>query len=478
MPNQYIVLVVDDDPDKRLLLKAALQMAGWEVRTADDGEAGLAAVTSYQPDLIITDVMMPRMDGYELARRVRANPLTRFIPIIIQTALRSDAQDERRGAEVGALGYTVDPTDIDLLLARARTLLDFKNYLDTCEEAAFTDDLTHIGNRRRFKSQMEREVTRSLRYGSPFCLYLIEVDNFARLNDVYGRQAGEEVLCCVADTLLKGVRAIDTCVRLEQALFAIILPEETHERILDVAERLRLAIEMIAVTGVTEPIKTSFGIAEFPTAAQNALGLLEAAHLALAQAKQSRKVAFVRALTWIKNFVNVSGGLVNPPSCFISYAWSTPDNDAWVTMLARDLKEAGIKVILDRRDNAAIGSNIARFISRIETSDFIVVVGTPLYMEKYLNRISATGSVAAAEVDLINSRLLATEEEKNTVLPLLREGEPKSALPPLMRGRVCGNFQREENYLESLFDLILTLYGIAFDHPTAEDFRESLRGRA
>ncbi len=132
--KKFDVLVVDDDPDKRMLLTIALEIAGYEVRNANDGEAGLAAVESYQPDLIVTDVMMPKMDGYELARRVRANPLTRFIPIIIQTAARSEAQDARRGAEVGALGYITDPLDIDLLLARVRTLLDFKGYLNMLEE--------------------------------------------------------------------------------------------------------------------------------------------------------------------------------------------------------------------------------------------------------------------------------------------------------------------------------------------------------
>lgn len=131
-----LVLVVDDDQDKRTLLTIALQMAGHEVRTANDGEEGLEAVEAYRPDLIIADTMMPKMDGYELARRVRANPQTRYIPIIIQTAARSGAQDTRRGSEVGALGYITDPTDIDLLLARARTLLDFKNYIDKLEEAA------------------------------------------------------------------------------------------------------------------------------------------------------------------------------------------------------------------------------------------------------------------------------------------------------------------------------------------------------
>src|SRR3712207_5445138 len=142
------VLVVDDDPDKLDMLAMALRMEGYGVHTATDGEAGLAGVEAAQPDLIITDVMMPRMDGYELARRVRSNPSTRFIPIIIQSAARHDPEDIQQSFEVGALGYFPDPTDLKLLLARARTLLEFKNYLDTCEEAAFTAPLTGLANRR------------------------------------------------------------------------------------------------------------------------------------------------------------------------------------------------------------------------------------------------------------------------------------------------------------------------------------------
>ena len=152
------VLVVDDDQEKRTLLQVALQIAGYTVHLAEDGAQAWAAIESNPPDLIVTDVMMPVMDGYELARRVRANAQTRFIPMIIQTAARDAAEDLRRGAEAGALGYITDPTDLELLLARARTLLDFKRYLDSCEEAAFTDHLTGLANRRRFERQMEREV--------------------------------------------------------------------------------------------------------------------------------------------------------------------------------------------------------------------------------------------------------------------------------------------------------------------------------
>src|SRR5688500_383394 len=172
------VLVVDDEPDKRMLSHIALQTTRYAVETAQDGAAALVAIESNPPDLIVTDVMMPVMDGFELARRVRANAQTRFIPMIIQTAARDAAEDLRLGAEAGALGYITDPTDLDLLLARARTLLDFKKYLDTCEEAAFTDHLTGLANRRRFERQMEREIDRTRRYGRPFCLLILDIDHF------------------------------------------------------------------------------------------------------------------------------------------------------------------------------------------------------------------------------------------------------------------------------------------------------------
>jgi diguanylate cyclase (GGDEF)-like protein len=479
MPSQFTVLIIDDEPDKRELLKLAFEVDGYKVLTANDGVEGLAVVFGgYWIDLIVTDVMMPNMDGYEMVRRVRANPQTRFIPVIIQSATRSAAQDSRLSAEAGALGFIDDPTDLDLIRARARTLLELKSYMDSTEEAAFTDDLTGLANNRRFKRQLEREVARSQKYGHPFCLCLMEVDNFVKLNEVFGRSAGEEVLCSVGDALLAGTRGIDLAARLEQSLFALILPETPYKQCLEVAERLIVTIERLNVPGVSERITVSCGISEFPAAAQDSSGLLEATHLALGGEKRARRAIFNKALRWVNDYVSTAGRVDDPPSCFISYAWSTPENDDWVTMLAKDLREAGINTILDRRDNAAIGLSVSRFISRIETSDFIVVIGTPLYLKKYQNKVSAMGSVAAAEVDLIDGRLLGTEDEKNSVLPLLREGEPKSALPPLMRGRVYGNFRHDEGYLENLFDLILTLHGIPFDNQTVESFRRALRGRA
>lgn len=276
---------MDDDDDKRLLLKVALEMAGYVVKTARDGVEGLTAVESFQPDLIITDVMMPKMDGYEFARRVRANPLTRFIPIIIQTAARNDAKDARRGAEVGALGYITDPTDLDLLMARAQTLLDFKNYLDTCEEAAFTDHLTGLANRRRFERQLEREIARTLRYTRPFCLLLLDIDHFKQVNDSYGHEAGDEAIRRIAVILQAGTRGIDTAARIGGEEFAVLLTETELSGGLEVAERLRLAIkaEEIPVVG---QVTASFGVAEFPLCAPTGRELVAIADSAMYEAKR------------------------------------------------------------------------------------------------------------------------------------------------------------------------------------------------
>ncbi|HEX5706786.1 MAG TPA: TIR domain-containing protein [Pyrinomonadaceae bacterium] len=192
------------------------------------------------------------------------------------------------------------------------------------------------------------------------------------------------------------------------------------------------------------------------------------------QRRARRRTAFESALVRVKAIVRDEGK--TSPSCFVSYAWGE-GRERWVNDLASDLRNASVAVILDQQDNSALGASVARFISRIEQSDFVVVIGTPLYRRKYENKVSTTGSVVAAEVDLINLRLIGTEEEKETVLPLLVEGDSRTSLPPLMRGRVYGHLlqEQEDTYFAALFDLILTLYRIPVTHPGVSDARDSLR---
>lgn len=284
MESKSNILVVDDNPDKLYLLEAALKLAGYGVTTATDGDEALAAIDSFQPDLVITDVMMPRMNGYELAQRIRANPLTRFIPVIMQTAAGRRVEDLRRASEVGALGYITDPTDLDLLLARTRTLLEFKAYLDVCEEAAFTDHLTGLANRRRFERQLEREVNRTQRLGHPLSVLMIDIDNFKSVNDSFGHDVGDEALRGFGKVLREGTRGIDLAARIGGEEFAVLLVETELHRAIEVAERLRIAIRNMPVPSA-DHITASFGVAECPSSAQTADDVLKVADTFLYQAK-------------------------------------------------------------------------------------------------------------------------------------------------------------------------------------------------
>ena len=286
MHSKSNILVVDDNPDKLELIEAALSLAGYQVTTASEGVEALAAIESYQPDLVITDVMMPRMNGYELAQRIRGNPVTKFIPVIMQTAAGRRAEDLRRASEVGALGYITDPTDIDLLLARTRTLLEFKAYLDVCEEAAFTDHLTGLANRRRFERQLAREVARVERFERPFTLLMIDIDNFKNLNDNFGHDAGDEAIRRLSKVLREGTRGIDLAARIGGEEFAVLLVETSKEGGSEVAERLRAAIKSLEIPQA-DHITASFGVAECPRDAQTAADILKAADVALYEAKRN-----------------------------------------------------------------------------------------------------------------------------------------------------------------------------------------------
>ena len=286
METRSNILVVDDNPDKLRLLEAALRLAGYHVITATDGEEALASVESFQPDLIITDVMMPRMNGHELAERIRSNPRTKFIPVIMQTAAGRNADDLRRASEVGALGYITDPTDLDLLMARTRTLLEFKAYLDVCEEAAFTDHMTGLANRRRFERQLDREVNRTLRYNHPFSLLMLDLDHFKFVNDNFGHNTGDEAIRGIGRVLQEGTRGIDLAARIGGEEFAVLLVETGQSGAVEVAERLRLAIRAMAIPLVGQ-ITASFGVAECPLSGQTAAEMLNAADVALYEAKRS-----------------------------------------------------------------------------------------------------------------------------------------------------------------------------------------------
>lgn len=162
------------------------------------------------------------------------------------------------------------------------------------------------------------------------------------------------------------------------------------------------------------------------------------------------------------------------PKCFISYAWGDKKQERWVEILATDLQKAGVNVLLDKWQNAHIGSSISRFTEKIEECDKIIVVGTPAYRKKYANNEEKRGFVVATEGDLMAPRMLGTEKEKKSVMPILLEGEVKESLPLWLQSRVHADFRKERAYFTKTFDLILSLYDIDPNDPGVAGFREPL----
>jgi two-component system cell cycle response regulator len=253
-PNR--ILVVDDHPDNVELLRARLSAQGYEVQAANDGEQALAAVAAEPPDLILLDVMMPRMDGMEVARRIKANSDLPFIPIIMQTALDST---ERRveGLDAGADDYITKPINFAELEARIRSMLRIKTLqkdLETREreleemnlrllEIARTDSLTGVDNRRYLQERLHEMFEHSLRMEEALTCIMWDIDHFKSVNDTYGHQAGDEVLKQFAATLREYVREIDRVGRYGGEEFVLLLPGTPVDSAVSFAERLRQTVE-------------------------------------------------------------------------------------------------------------------------------------------------------------------------------------------------------------------------------------------
>jgi len=191
--KQY-VLVVDDDPDIVRFVQLNLTMEGLEVSTAPDGEAALAAIAERRPDLAIIDVMMPRLGGLDLAGRLRADPMTASMPIIMLTAKGTTA-DKVIGLGAGADDYLVKPFDIMELVARVRSTLR-RN-----QEYREVSPLTGLpGNNR-----ILREIRDRMRTGADYAVCHIDIDRFKSVNDVYGFGRGDEFISALARSLHRAV---------------------------------------------------------------------------------------------------------------------------------------------------------------------------------------------------------------------------------------------------------------------------------
>ena len=181
---------------------------------------------------------------------------------------------------------------------------------------------------------------------------------------------------------------------------------------------------------------------------------------------------YERALVSVNELVAQQDGA--RPTCFVSYAWGDPEHERWVASLVDDLANAGVDVVLDRRVNQ-IGDDLARFVARVTQVDFVLMVGTSEYLDKYDNENPDRGSVVAVEVDIVNQRLFSREASvRSSVLPILRSGTAETSLPPLFRGKIHGDFTSPWGYFSALFRLVLTLHGIAPGDAAVRDMLDEL----
>jgi two-component system cell cycle response regulator len=243
-----ILIVEDDDRDARLL-RTQLDDEPYMIRRVGDGEMAIRDALDEPPDLIVLDIMLPGMDGFEVCRRLKGADRTKHTQILMQTSLR-ELDYRIQGAELGADDYLVKPVDPRELKVRVEALLKKKRYIDKLShryESALNrsirDGLTGLYNHEYFKRFLKFEINRSMRQRHSIFLLLIDLDNFKQVNDCLGHPAGDRILTVVGKAIRDSVRDVDFVARYGGEEFVVILPYVDAEEAREVAEHIRAGIK-------------------------------------------------------------------------------------------------------------------------------------------------------------------------------------------------------------------------------------------
>jgi len=271
--KSFPILVVDDDPVSRTLLEKILKKEGFTVITAQDGKEALELFRRHYIPIIITDWVMPNMDGIELCKTIRSMESPGYVYLIMVTSNRSDKDDIVKALESGADDYISKPFYMPELLARIKTgirILELERSLKEANEKikrlSITDPLTGCYNRLYLNEHLPREIKRAIRYRLPLSISMADIDHFKKVNDTYGHQAGDEVLKVFSKTIKSLIRdGVDWIARFGGEEFVIVLPETEIEGAKAAIERIRKKIENTPIeTGeYVINITSSFGVACF-----------------------------------------------------------------------------------------------------------------------------------------------------------------------------------------------------------------------
>ncbi len=298
------VLIVDDVPLNRKLQQTYLDAVGYKVILAEDGVEALQRVKEEAPDLILLDVMMPKMDGFQVCKRLKNDERTRFVPIIMVTAL-NELEDKIKGIDAGADDFISKPFHKLELLARVKSLLRIKKLHDELDnkikeleatqkklyQLAITDGLTGLYNYRYFNEQLEIELARCSRHNLNVSVIMLDIDYFKNYNDTHGHPAGDRVLKSIATLLHDNIRKIDVAARYGGEEFALILVETDKKAAEVVANKINKFVEAYPfLKQDTQPngkLTISAGVATFPGDAEDMQKLVSLADSRLYKAKEN-----------------------------------------------------------------------------------------------------------------------------------------------------------------------------------------------
>jgi len=268
----FPVLVVEDDTVSRKLLEITLRKAGYRVTSVKNGLEALDIFKSSFFPIVLTDWMMPEMDGVQLCRAIREEVSTGYVFIFMLTA-RGSTDDLVEGLEAGADDYLTKPFNRAELIARLKTatrILELERSLKEANEEirilSITDSLTGSYNRTYMNQNLPKEVRRATRYNRPISLVMVDIDHFKRVNDTYGHQAGDQVLKGLVETITASVRSgIDWVARYGGEEFLVVFPETEFQKAMGLAERLRRDVSdmKIQIKGGTIQVTASFGVSGF-----------------------------------------------------------------------------------------------------------------------------------------------------------------------------------------------------------------------
>ena len=263
------ILIVDDDPAIRDSMYEFIQMSGYQSSMVSSAEEAIELLKANTVEVVITDIMLPGIDGLELTDRIKKEY---DVDVIVMTGYSGDYSYEEAISK-GASDFVFKPVRFEELLLRLKRVLKERQLtrervqmLEKLKKLSITDGLTQLFNSRHFYSQLKGEIGRSNRYKHPLSLLLLDIDHFKKYNDTYGHLEGDKVLVRLGQVIKQVLRKMDSAYRYGGEEFTVILPETVGAEAETVAQRLRITVENESFAPETVevvPITISVGVTEY-----------------------------------------------------------------------------------------------------------------------------------------------------------------------------------------------------------------------